>query len=149
MNHGRCPACKQTVVSNTSVCMHCGNKLSVNMIPDEYRPPTNILNAGCGGIYVLEGILDVGGVLLVLLLGQIIFGLILLALGIACGFWRASVQRKNALEYYYAQTSTEGDKILSPSVNEIEAIKELKHLLDLGVITEEEFQNKKKKLLED
>lgn len=147
MSQGRCPTCKKAVDSSASVCMHCSSKLSIDKIPNAYRPSANVLNAGCGGIYVLEGILDISGVLLVLLLGQL-FGLILFAFGIACGFWRSSIQRKNALEYYYNQTLDKNDSSRLPLEKEIEALKELKHLLDMGVLTEDEFQLKKNNLLE-
>lgn len=160
MAKGLCPACKQVIDSHASVCEHCGNKPEINQIPEDMRPPSNVLYTGCGAIVLFECLLDLSGVLLFLLAGMYLLGIILFICGLACGYWRATIFRRNALEYYYARahTHTPPPAVTTPppapttpaqpsTQDNLAAIATLKQLLDSGAITQEEYDQKKKQLL--
>ncbi len=173
MNKGLCPKCRKVISSASEICEHCGTEIRLDNIPIETRreyPITKVYEKHFG-LQIGSAVFCIGGGLIMVFGlapgfstgefngGLIIFGLLAMLPSLFFTFRANRYWLQMLLEHEYAML-TEGEKAQlagaeampqsqpSTTVSAVQELRQLKALLDEGIITQEEFDAKKRQLLD-
>lgn len=161
--NGVCPACRTEVASSAKTCVHCGCKFKYNSFSEATKKACPM---SWGLTAMICGIVGLGTAMFLFIHWMV--GLLLVVLGCILMWLLTKKNVKQMLEYeYYLEKKKQSNPNANrPFINPVtptsapytnvssnanaEAIAELKRykeLLDADIITQQEFDEKKRKLL--
>lgn len=168
MSKGLCPKCRKVISSSSRMCEHCGTMIKLENIPIEKAqayPLKKVWSQYKGLFFLQHAFVFVGGVIFAISLPVSLanrtlciwlpLGIIIMGISIPFAFRLNRYWLQMLLEHDYAMLPEEekaklknDEKEINSGISFADEIKKYKELLDSGIITQEEFNTKKKQLLD-
>jgi len=148
---GLCPVCRKVIDSSSKRCEHCGTMIKLSMVPKEDRATGKEMMQEALGLYLAQ-VIFVGLGVIVAMFFNLIIGIVLILVG--CCFipaWSRATLRVSLEKMYASLPDAAKREKEKPAVKQtasyMEELADLKKLLDSGVITQEEYDAKKRQVL--
>lgn len=170
MRKGLCPYCKKIIPSSAKRCMHCGEMINIKSFSETRRMacPMSNVKRDYPGAYTCSWLFNILGSICVLLsvflhwaygiltvvflvINQAVFNRKLrnhwVTLMLEYGYAALSGDEKSKLNDEMAADNAHNPNPASTITSPATEIKKYKELLDVGAITQDEFDAKKRQLL--